>query len=83
MVSFSEVAGKFVVPITNMILAGCSHPGAFGVVAILQYARSVFVDLIHRCRLRQSIWYSMILRSEEEKERYADVSFGPIWVSLP
>ena len=42
---FSEIAVKFVVPITNMILARVLTPDAFGVVAVCNMLIS-FVDLI-------------------------------------
>ena len=42
---FSEAAVKFVVPITNMILARVLTPDAFGVVAVCNMLVS-FVDLI-------------------------------------
>ena len=77
MVSFSEVAVKFVVPITNMILARVLTPGAFGVVAVCNMLVS-FVDLITDAGFGKYL-VQHDFESEEEKERYADVSF---WTNL-
>ena len=42
---FSEIAAKFVTPITNMLLARILTPDAFGVLAICNMLVS-FVDII-------------------------------------
>lgn len=57
---FSEIAVKFVVPITNMILARVLTPDAFGVVAVCNMLIS-FVDLITDAGL-ENILFSTILK---------------------
>lgn len=42
---FSEIAAKFVTPVTNMLLARILNPNAFGVLAICNMLVS-FVDII-------------------------------------
>lgn len=74
---FSEAAVKFVVPITNMILARVLTPDAFGVVAVCNMLVS-FVDLITDAGFGKYL-VQHDFESEEEKERYADVSF---WTNL-
>ena len=58
---FSEIAVKFVVPITNMILARVLTPDAFGVVAVCNMLIS-FVDFNTVCRVLENILFSTIFR---------------------
>ncbi|MCH1982949.1 lipopolysaccharide biosynthesis protein [Ruminococcus sp. OA3] len=73
----SEVAVKFVVPVTNMILARVLTPDAFGVVAVCNMLVS-FVDLITDAGFGKYL-VQHDFESEEEKGQYADVSF---WTNL-
>ena len=74
---FSEVAVKFFVPITNMILARVLTPDAFGVVAVCNMLVS-FVDLITDAGFGKYL-VQHDFDSETEKAQYADVSF---WTNL-
>lgn len=70
---FSEIAVKFVVPITNMILARVLTPDAFGVVAICNMLIS-FVDLITDAGFGKYI-IQHDFENEIDKEKHINVSF--------
>lgn len=74
---FSEIAVKFVVPITNMILARVLKPDAFGVVAVCNMLIS-FVDLVSDAGFSKYL-IQHDFDNEEEKYKYANVSF---WTNL-
>lgn len=74
---FSEIAVKFVVPITNMILARVLTPDAFGVVAVCNMLVS-FVDLITDAGFGKYI-VQHDFENEQDKENYINVSF---WTNL-
>lgn len=74
---FSEIAVKFVVPITNMILARVLTPDAFGVVAVCNMLIS-FVDLISDAGFGKYL-IQHDFDSENEKDQCANVSF---WTHL-
>ncbi len=74
---FSEIAVKFVVPITNMILARILTPDAFGVVAICNMLVS-FVDLITDAGFGKYL-VQHDFGTEKEKDQYANVAF---WTNL-
>lgn len=74
---FSEIAVKFVVPITNMILARVLTPDAFGVVAVCNMLVS-FVDLITDAGFGKYI-VQHDFKNEQDKENYINVSF---WTNL-
>lgn len=69
----SEIAVKFVVPITNMILTRILTPDAFGVVAICNMLIS-FIDLISDAGFGKYIIQAEF-SSEEEKDNYINVAF--------
>ncbi|WP_140401462.1 lipopolysaccharide biosynthesis protein [Eubacterium sp. An11] len=73
----SEVAVKFVSPISNMILARILSPDAFGVIAICNMLIS-FIDLITDAGFGKFLIQHDFI-DEEEKEQYANVSF---WTNL-
>ena len=70
---FSEIAVKFVVPITNMILARVLTPDAFGVVAVCNMLIS-FVDLITDAGFGKYI-VQHDFENDKDKENYINVSF--------
>lgn len=74
---FSEIAVKFVVPITNMILARVLTPDSFGVVAICNMLIS-FVDLISDAGFSKYL-VQHDFKNEEKKYQCANVSF---WTNL-
>lgn len=74
---FSEIAVKFVVPITNMILARVLTPDAFGVVAVCNMLIS-FVDLITDAGFGKYI-VQHDFENDKDKENYINVSF---WTNL-
>lgn len=74
---FSEIAVKFVVPITNMILARVLAPDAFGVVAVCNMLIS-FVDLISDAGFGKYL-IQHDFKSDDEKNQCANVSF---WTHL-
>lgn len=74
---FSEIAAKFVTPITNMILARILMPEAFGVLAICNMFVS-FVDIITDAGFGKYL-VQHDFKNEKEKRSYADVAF---WSNL-
>ena len=70
---FSEVAAKFVIPASNMILARVLAPDEFGVVAVCNMLVS-FVDLITDA----GFGYSMILKMIMKKINMQMCRFGLI-----
>ncbi|MCI8513992.1 MAG: lipopolysaccharide biosynthesis protein [Lachnospiraceae bacterium] len=70
---FSEVAAKFVTPVTNMLLARILTPDDFGVLAICNMLVS-FVDIVTDAGFGKYL-VQADMHSEEEKRRYADVAF--------
>lgn len=74
---FSEIAAKFVTPITNMLLARILTPDAFGVLAICNMLVS-FVDIITDAGFGKYLVQADI-ESEEEKNKLANVAF---WSNL-
>ena len=74
---FSEIAAKFVTPITNMLLARILVPDDFGVLAICNMLVS-FVDIITDAGFGKYL-VQHDFSSEDEKRDYADVAF---WSNL-
>ena len=74
---FSEIAAKFVTPVTNMLLARLLTPDDFGVLAICNMLVS-FVDIITDAGFGKYLVQADI-RSEEERDRLANVAF---WSNL-
>lgn len=70
---FSEIAAKFVTPITNMILARILTPDAFGVLAICNMLVS-FMDIITDAGFGKYL-VQHDFKNENEKYLYADVAF--------
>lgn len=74
---FSEIAAKFVTPVTNMILARILTPDAFGVLAICNMLVS-FVDIITDAGFGKYL-VQHDFKNEKEKHSYANVAF---WSNL-
>lgn len=74
---FSEIAAKFVTPVTNMLLARILTPDDFGILAICNMLVS-FVDIITDAGFGKYLVQSDI-KSEEERDRLANVAF---WSNL-
>ncbi len=74
---FSEVAAKFVTPVTNMLLARILVPDDFGVLAICNMLVS-FVDIITDAGFGKYLVQADI-KSEEERDQLANVAF---WSNL-
>lgn len=74
---FSEVAAKFVIPASNMILARVLAPDEFGVVAVCNMLVS-FVDLITDAGFGKYL-VQHDFEDDNEKDKYANVSF---WTNL-
>lgn len=69
----SEVAAKFITPITNMILARLLTPADFGVLAVCNMVVS-FMDIITDAGFSKFLVQKNFL-DEDEKSRYACVAF--------
>lgn len=74
---FSEIAAKFVTPVTNMILARILTPDDFGVLAICNMLVS-FVDIITDAGFGKYL-VQADFSSEEERNKVANVAF---WSNL-
>lgn len=74
---FSEIAAKFVTPVTNMLLARILNPNAFGVLAICNMLVS-FVDIITDAGFGKYL-VQHDFNDDQEKHAYADVAF---WSNL-
>lgn len=74
---FSEIAVKFVVPITNMILTRILNPDAFGVVAICNMLIS-FIDLISDAGFGKYLVQADFI-DENDKNEHINVAF---WTNL-
>lgn len=70
---FSEVAAKFIVPITNMILARILTPEDFGVIAMCNMIIS-FADIITDAGFGKYL-IQRDFTNIQEKYKYADVAF--------
>ncbi len=74
---FSEISAKFVVPISNMILARVLTPDAFGIVAVCNMLVS-FIDLITDAGFGKYL-IQHDFENDIEMDKYASVSF---WTNL-
>ncbi len=75
--TFTEIARRMILPITNMILARILEPEAFGVVATITMIVS-FVDMFTDAGFQKFI-IQYEFKSEEEKNIYINVAF---WTNL-
>lgn len=74
---FSEIAAKFITPITNMLLARILSPDDFGVLAVCNMLVS-FMDIITDAGFGKYLVQSDF-NSDDEKYKYANVAF---WSNL-